>query len=234
LLGDDKVTSVQSELGIEQEFFIIDRGFYYSRPDLVACGRTLLGAKPPKGQELEDHYFGSVERRVLALVQDAEWALWKLGVPMKTRHNEVAPSQYEMAPIFEDNSVASDHNMLAMEIIRELAVKHGFACLLHEKPFAGINGSGKHNNWSFSTNTGENLTDPGDTPAKNARFMVVLAALLRAVHKNGDLLRASVTVPGNDHRLGANEAPPAIMSVYIGQQLAKVVSEIIGSEEGMF
>jgi len=229
LLGEKNVTSVSSELGIEQEFFLIDRGFYYARPDLISCGRTLLGAKPPKGQELEDHYFGSVDRRVLAFVQEAEWTLWKLGVPMKTRHNEVAPSQYEMAPIFEDVAVASDHNMLSMEILRELAVNHGFACLLHEKPFAGINGSGKHNNWSMSTNTGENLTDPGDTPAKNARFMVILTAILRAIHKNGDLLRLSVTVPGNDHRLGSNEAPPAIMSVFIGQQLEKVLQDIISS-----
>jgi glutamine synthetase len=214
-------------LGIEQEFFIIDRGFYYSRPDLIACGRTLLGAKPPKGQQMEDHYFGSVEKRILAFLQDAEWTLWRLGVPMKTRHNEVAPSQYEMAPIFEDISVACDHNMLTMEILRDLAAKHGFACLLHEKPFAGVNGSGKHNNWSISTDTGENLFDPGDTPAKNARFMAFLSALLRGVYLNGDLLRVGITTPGNDHRLGANEAPPAILSVFIGQELANVVEDII-------
>jgi len=230
LLGDTTANHVSAEMGIEQEFFLIDRGFYYARPDLIACGRTVLGAKPPKGQELEDHYFGSVDKRVLAFLQEAEWTLWKLGVPMKTRHNEVAPSQYEMAPIFEDISVACDHNMLTMEILRDLSNKHGFACLLHEKPFAGVNGSGKHNNWSISTDTGENLFDPGDTPAKNARFMVFLSALLRAVHLNGDLMRVGITTPGNDHRLGANEAPPAILSVFIGHELAYVIEDIVNAQ----
>jgi len=230
LLGETNVSSVSAELGVEQEFFLIDRGFFYLRPDLLACGRSLLGTRPPKGQELEDHYFGALDRRVLAFLQEAEWVLWKLGVPMKTRHNEVAPSQYEMAPIFEDISVACDHNMLAMEVIREVAVKHGMACLLHEKPFAGVNGSGKHNNWSISTNTGENLCDPGNTPAKNARFMVFLSALLRAVKVHGDLLRIGVTTPGNDHRLGANEAPPAIMAVFSGHEIARVIEDIVSPE----
>jgi len=230
VLGDNSVTSASSQLGVEQEFFVIDRGFYTARPDLVACGRTLIGAQPPKGQQMEDHYFGSLERRILAFMQDVEWKLWKLGVPTTTRHNEVAPSQYEIAPIFEKMSIACDHNMLTMEVLKEVAREHDFACLLHEKPFAGVNGSGKHNNWSISTNTGENMMDPGSTPKENARFMAVLAALVRAVSLHGDLLRISVATPGNDFRLGMNEAPPAIMSIFIGDQLFEVVQDIISAD----
>ena len=226
LLGED-VEAVYSTVGVEQEFFLIDRNFFLQRPDLIATGRTLVGARPPKGQELEDHYFGAISPRMLAFLQDAEYALWRLGVPIKTRHNEVAPSQYEMAPVFERCAVATDHNMVTMDVLRNVARRHGLVCLLHEKPFAGINGSGKHNNWSLSTNSGENLLDPGHTPAENARFMVVLSAVIRAVHEYADLLRISVSRAGNDHRLGANEAPPAIMSIYLGDELDGVVKSLI-------
>jgi len=227
VLGNTKVTGGFSNNGIEQEFFLIDRGFYNARPDLVASGRTILGAAPAKGQQMEDHYFGALDRRIVAFFQDAEWKLWSLGIPSTTRHNEVAPSQYEMAPVFEAISVACDHNMIMMEVLRETAREHGFACLLHEKPFAGVNGSGKHNNFSVCTNFGENLFEPGDNPRKNAQFLVVLAATIRAVHVYGDLMRSSIAVPGNDWRLGANEAPPAIMSTYIGDLLGRVVDEIV-------
>eukprot|EP01114_Cavostelium_apophysatum_P000097 TRINITY_DN100_c0_g1_i1.p1 TRINITY_DN100_c0_g1~~TRINITY_DN100_c0_g1_i1.p1 ORF type:complete len:727 (-),score=259.03 TRINITY_DN100_c0_g1_i1:85-2265(-) len=227
VLGNTAVTGGYSNDGIEQEFFLVDRDFYVARPDLVACGRTVLGAQPPKGQQMEDHYFGSLDRRVLSYIQDVEWHLWKLGVPTTTRHNEVAPSQYEMAPIFETVSVACDHNMLMMEVMKEVARDHDFACLLHEKPFAGVNGSGKHNNFSICTNTGENLMEPGANPRKNSQFLVELAAIVRAVHLYGDLMRVAIAVPGNDFRLGANEAPPAIMSVYVGDQLAKVIEDIV-------
>jgi glutamine synthetase len=227
LLGDTETTAAYSNMGIEQEFFVVDSGFYTARPDLVACGRSLLGAPPPKGQQLEDHYFGTMDRRVISFIQDVERRLWKLGVPVTTRHNEVAPSQYEMAPIYERVSVACDHNMIMMETLREVAPYHGLTCLLHEKPFAGVNGSGKHNNWSIETNTGENLMDPGKTPQANTRFMLVLAALVRAVSLHGDLLRCAIAVPGNEHRLGENEAPPAIISIYIGDTLAEVVEEIV-------
>jgi len=227
LLGDDKVTSAYANLGVEQEFFVVDRGFYLARPDLVACGRTLLGANPAKGQQMDDHYFGTLPARILAFLQHTEKKLWKLGVPVTTRHNEVAPSQYEMAPIFEQANVACDHNMVMMEILKETANEHGLVCLLHEKPFGGVNGSGKHNNWSIATNTGENLMDPGKTPEKNTKFMLMLAALVRAISINGDLLRAGIAIPGNDHRLGMNEAPPAIMSTYIGDQLFQVVEALV-------
>lgn len=226
-IGNKSVTGGYSNVGIEQEFFLIDRGFYNARPDLIACGRTLLGAQPPKGQQMEDHYFGAVDRRVLSYIQDVEWNLWKLGVPTTTRHNEVAPSQYEMAPIFETISVACDHNMAMMEVMKEVARDHNFACLLHEKPFAGVNGSGKHNNWSVCTNTNENLMEPGSTPSKNVQFLVVLAAVVRSVHLYGDLMRVSIAQAGNDFRLGANEAPPAIMSIYVGDQLEQVIDEIV-------
>lgn len=231
-MGDTQVTGAHVNLGIEQEFFVIDKGFYLARPDLVACGRSLLGALPAKGQQMEDHYFGTLPPRILGFLQDTERKLWKLGVPTVTRHNEVAPSQYEMAPIFEQSTVACDHNMLMMEVLKETAQEHGLVCLLHEKPFAGINGSGKHNNYSLCTNTGENLMDPGKTPEKNTKFMVVLAALIRAISVNGDLLRASIAIPGNDHRLGMQEAPPAIMSAYIGDQLYRVVDEIVSENCG--
>jgi glutamine synthetase len=232
ILGDKDVKGAVSENGVEQEFFLIDRDFYFSRPDLVHCGRTLQGAKPPKGQELEDHYFGNLDKRVLAFLQDAEYNLWRLGIPMTTRHNEVAPAQFEMAPIFENLPVACDHNMLMMEILREVAKEHEFACLLHEKPFAGVNGSGKHNNYSISTTTfsglpGKNLTDPGNSPEDNAKFMVMVSALVRALNLHGDVLRVGVATTGNDHRLGANEAPPAIISMFLGDQLSRVVDELI-------
>lgn len=232
LLGDKHVKYVSSECGIEQEFFLIDRDFFMSRPDLIACGRTLQGAKPPKGQEMEDHYFGSLDKRVLAFLQDCEWNLWRLGIPMTTRHYEVAPGQYEMAPIFEQTTVACDHNMVMMEVMRELAQEHDFACLFHEKPFAGVNGSGKHNNYSISTDAGKNLTDPGHNPEDNARFMLVLAALTRALFVHGDVLRVGITSAGNDHRLGANEAPPAIISMFIGDKLGKVVEDIASDSAG--
>lgn len=227
LLGDDRVQYVVTTLGVEQEYFLVDRDLWMLRPDLIATGRTLFGAKPPKGQELEDHYFGSIQPRVLAFMQEVELELWKLGVPVKTRHNEVAPSQYEVAPIFERTTVAVDHNMLAMEVMKQVATKHGFHCLLHEKPYAGINGSGKHNNWSMATDTGENLLEPGRSPEQNMRFMVMLAAVMRAVDTHADLLRTTIAHAGNDHRLGANEAPPAILSIYLGEQLTDVVDAMI-------
>ncbi len=227
LLGDERAQYVFTTVGAEQEYFLVDRGFYLLRPDLIATGRTLFGARPPKGQELEDHYFGSISPRVLAYMQDMERELWKLGVPVKTRHNEVAPSQYELAPVFERTTIAADHNMLTMEVMKQVALRHGFQCLLHEKPFAGINGSGKHNNWSMATDTGDNLLEPGSTPEDNMRFIVFLTAVLRAVDKHADLLRVSVAHAGNDHRLGANEAPPAIISVYLGEQLNNVVESLV-------
>ena len=227
VLGDQQVAFVYPTLGCEQEYFLIDRDLYVLRPDLVATGRTLFGARPPKGQELEDHYFGSIAPRVLAYMQDVEYELWKLGVPVKTRHNEVAPSQYELAPIFERTTIAVDHNMLCMEVMKHIAQRHGFQCLLHEKPYAGINGSGKHNNWSMATDKGENLLEPGKSPAENMRFMVVLAAVLRAVDLYADLLRVTIAHAGNDHRLGANEAPPAILSVYLGEQLGEIIAGLV-------
>ncbi len=226
-LGDERVAYVYPTLGCEQEYFLLDRDLWSLRPDMVATGRSLFGAKPPKGQELEDHYFGSIAPRVLAFMQEVELELWKLGVPVKTRHNEVAPSQYELAPIFERTTVAVDHNMLCMEVLKQVATRHGFQCLLHEKPYSGINGSGKHNNWSMSTDHGENLLDPGKSPEANMRFVVMLAAIMRAVDTHADLLRVTIAHAGNDHRLGANEAPPAILSIYLGEQLTDVVSGLI-------
>lgn len=228
LLGDDKVGFVYPTLGCEQEYFLIDRDLFMLRPDLVATGRTVFGARPPKGQELDDHYFGAIKPRVLAFMHEAELVLWKLGVPIKTRHNEVAPSQFEVAPIFERTTVAADHNMLTMEVLKQVAARHGLECLLHEKPYAGINGSGKHNNWAMATDTGENLLEPGQSPEQNTRFLVVLAAVLRAVDVHADLLRVTIADAGNDHRLGANEAPPAILSVYLGEQLMDIVENMIG------
>ena len=227
LLGDKQVGFVYPTVGGEQEYFLIDRDFFMLRPDLIATGRTLVGARPPKGQELEDHYFGAISPRVLAYMQECERELWKLGVPAKTRHNEVAPTQYELAPIGERTTIATDHNMLTMEVLRQVALRHGFVCLLHEKPYAGINGSGKHNNWSMATDRGENLLEPGKTPGQNMRFVVFLTAVIRAVDMHQDLLRVSVAHAGNDHRLGANEAPPAIISIYLGEQLADVVTDLI-------
>eukprot|EP00742_Colponemidia_sp_Colp-10_P002292 GILJ01002446.1.p1 GENE.GILJ01002446.1~~GILJ01002446.1.p1 ORF type:complete len:740 (+),score=123.38 GILJ01002446.1:119-2338(+) len=218
---------VYSTLGAEQEFFFVDRGFFLARPDLVATGRTLIGAQPPKGQELEDHYFGSIHPRVMACLQEVEKEAWRLGVPIKTRHNEVSPAQHELAPIFERSSLAADHNMLLMELLRETGRKHGLECLLHEKPFKGVNGSGKHNNWSLCTSEGDNLLDPGRNPHTNLRFMVFLSAIIKAVDDHADILRASIATAANDHRLGAHEAPPAIISIFLGSQLEQVVTNVI-------
>ena len=217
---------VYATCGPEQEYFLIDKNFYYARPDLINAGRTLFGAKPPKGQEMEDHYFGAIPERVLACMLETELELYKLGVPVKTRHNEVAPSQYEMAPLFENANVATDHNMLIMETMKRVADRYGLQLLLHEKPFAGINGSGKHVNWSLSDDLGNNLLRPGDSPHENAQFLVFLAAVLVAVARHGDLLRLAVAHAGNDHRLGANEAPPAIVSVFLGDMLQDIVDQI--------
>jgi glutamine synthetase len=227
LLGEKDVTRVYPTTGPEQEYFLIDRRFFALRPDLVSCGRTLFGARPPKGQELEDHYFGAISQRVLAFMMDLEQELWKLGIPIKTRHNEVAPSQFELAPIFEQVTVATDHNMLTMEILKEVSERHGLHCLLAEKPFAGINGSGKHNNWSLADNLGNNMLEPGNTPHDNLKFVLFLTAIIRAVDLHQDLLRASVASAGNDHRLGANEAPPAIVSIFVGAQLEEVINSLV-------
>lgn len=224
---------VEATLGPEQEYFLIDEAFYTLRPDLQATGRTLIGAPPPKGQQLEDQYFGSIKSRILAFMQEVEHELFKLGIPVKTRHNEVAPAQYETAPIFELVSVATDHNQLTMEILRRVAKRHNLAFLGHEKPFAGINGSGKHNNWSMATSDGENLLEPGATPAQNLQFLVFLMATLKGVHRHATLLRAAIASSGNDHRLGANEAPPAIISAFLGDALTKVLDAIeSGNLEG--
>jgi glutamine synthetase len=227
LLGDMQVESVNSTLGAEQEFFVVDRALFQARSDLVFSGRTVLGAKPPKGQELEDHYFATVPPRILAYIEEVEHECWKLGIPARTSHNEVAPGQHEMAPIFEFSNVAADHNVIQMDIMTEIAQRHGLACLLHEKPFAGVNGSGKHNNWSIATNYGLNLLEPTSSPRDNLIFQVFLAVVIRAVDLHADLLRASVAVPGNDWRLGANEAPPAIMSVYLGSEIDGLVQWIL-------
>ncbi len=232
LFGNTTATRVVPTLGVEQEYFLIDKAFYALRPDLVAAGRTLIGARPPKGQELEDHYFGSIKDRILAFMQESETELYKLGIPIKTRHNEVAPSQYETAPIFEEANVASDHNQMVMETMSRVARRHNLACLLHEKPFAGVNGSGKHCNWSLSDSDGENLLEPGATPESNLQFLVFLTATLRAVHRRSGLLRAAIASSGNDHRLGANEAPPAIISAFIGDQLNRVLDAIEKGEAG--
>ncbi|HXD88461.1 MAG TPA: glutamine synthetase III [Urbifossiella sp.] len=230
LFGNTEARKVFATVGPEQEYFLIDKNFIYARPDLLNCGRTLFGAKPPKGQELEDQYFGTIPERVLACMADCEAEMFKLGIPVKTRHNEVAPSQYEIAPIFEDSNLATDHNQLCMEVMRRTAEKYGLACLLHEKPFAGINGSGKHNNWSMATDTGENLLNPGDSPHENAQFLVFCVAVIRAVAKYPELLRVSVASAGNDHRLGANEAPPAIISIFLGDQLQDVMDQLERSD----
>ncbi|WP_435011312.1 glutamine synthetase III [Tundrisphaera lichenicola] len=225
-LFKSEAAHVYATCGPEQEYFLIDKHFYFSRPDLINAGRTLFGAKPPKGQEMEDHYFGAIPERVLACMLETELELYKLGVPVKTRHNEVAPSQYELAPLFENANVATDHNMLIMETMKRVADRYGLQLLLHEKPFAGVNGSGKHVNWSLSDDLGNNLLRPGDSPHENAQFLVFLAAVLVAVSRHGDLLRLSVAHAGNDHRLGANEAPPAIVSVFLGDMLQDIVEQI--------
>lgn len=231
LLGKDDVTRVTTTVGPEQEYFLIDKEAYDQREDLIYTGRTLFGAKAPKGQELDDHYFGAIKTRVAAYMKDLDEELWKLGILAKTKHNEVAPSQHELAPIFTTTNIATDHNELTMEVMKKVAERHGLVCLLHEKPFAGVNGSGKHNNWSISTNTGENLLDPGKTPENNLQFQLFLAAVVKAVHEYQDLLRITVASAGNDHRLGANEAPPAIISMYLGDDLGELVDSIINDRE---
>jgi glutamine synthetase len=226
LLGVEDASRVFTTTGCEQEYFLIDEQYFFERPDLVTTGRTLFGAKPPKGHELDDHYFGSIPERVLAYMLEVELELAKLGIPIKTRHNEVAPNQFEVAPIFENSNVGSDHQMVTMQIMQNTARRYGLVCLLHEKPFAGVNGSGKHNNWSMGTDTGLNLLDPGDTPAENLQFLFFCAAVIEAVNKHQALLRASIASAGQDHRLGANEAPPAIISIFLGAELEKVFGAI--------
>ncbi|MCI6890911.1 MAG: glutamine synthetase III [Treponema sp.] len=221
--GNENVTSVKTTVGPEQEYFLVDKEVYDKREDLIYTGRTLFGAKAPKGQELEDHYFGMIKPRVQSFMKDLNKELWKLGILAKTEHNEVAPAQHELAPIFSTTNIACDHNQLTMEIMKKVASRHGMVCLLHEKPFAGVNGSGKHNNWSISTNTGKNLLDPGATPASNAQFLIFLSAIIKAVDKYQNLLRISVASAGNDHRLGANEAPPAIISIFLGDELSEIL-----------
>jgi glutamine synthetase len=232
LFGDQAAARVFTTVGPEQEYFLIDEQYYFERPDLVTTGRTLFGAKPPKGHELDDHYFGSIPERILAYMLETERELAKLGIPIKTRHNEVAPNQYEIAPVFENSNVGSDHQQLTMQVMQSVARRYGLVCLLHEKPFAGVNGSGKHNNWSMGTDTGKNLLEPGDTPSDNLEFLFFCAAVIQAVNKYQGLLRASIASPGQDHRLGANEAPPAIISIFLGAELEKVFGAIERGEAG--
>lgn len=226
ILGNKDVRHIDTTVGPEQEYFLVDKDLYKKRKDLIFCGRTLLGASAPKGQEMEDHYFGALKPRVAAYMHDLDEELWKLGIPAKTKHNEVAPAQHELAPVFDTTNVAVDHNQLTMEIMKKVADKHNMVCLLHEKPFEGINGSGKHNNWSMITDTGVNLLDPGKTPAENTQFLVFLVAVIKAVDDYADLLRVSVASAGNDHRLGANEAPPAIVSIFLGDELTDILKSI--------
>ena len=230
LLGNTEIKHINTTVGPEQEYFLVDKDLYNKRKDLIFCGRTLIGAPAPKGQEMEDHYFGTLKPRVSAYMHDLDEELWKLGIPAKTKHNEVAPAQHELAPVFDTTNVAVDHNQLTMEIMKKVAAKHNMVCLLHEKPFEGINGSGKHNNWSMSTDTGVNLLDPGKTPAENTQFLVFLVAVIKAVDDYADLLRISVASAGNDHRLGANEAPPAVVSIFLGDELTEVLKAIENDE----
>ena len=230
LLGNTEVKHIDTTVGPEQEYFLVDKDLYNKRKDLIFCGRTLIGAPAPKGQEMEDHYFGTLKPRVSAYMHDLDEELWKLGIPAKTKHNEVAPAQHELAPVFDTTNVAVDHNQLTMEIMKKVAAKHNMVCLLHEKPFEGINGSGKHNNWSMSTDTGVNLLDPGKTPAENTQFLVFLVAVIKAVDDYADILRISVASAGNDHRLGANEAPPAVVSIFLGDELTEVLKAIENDE----
>jgi glutamine synthetase len=232
LFGNTSSQRVFTTVGPEQEYFLIDEQYYFERPDLITTGRTLFGAKPPKGHELDDHYFGSIPERILACMLDTERELGKLGVPVKTRHNEVAPNQYELAPMFENSNVGTDHQQLTMQVMQNVARRYGLVCLLHEKPFAGVNGSGKHNNWSMSTDDGENLLEPGDTPHENLQFLFFCAAVIQATNQHQGLLRASIASPGQDHRLGANEAPPAIISIFLGGELEKVFGAIERGEVG--
>lgn len=226
IIGNTDVKHVNTTVGPEQEYFLVDKKLYEQRKDLVFCGRTLIGAPAPKGQEMEDHYFGALKPRVAAYMHDLDIELWKLGIPAKTKHNEVAPAQHELAPVFDTTNVAVDHNQLTMEVMKKVADKHGLVCLLHEKPFEGINGSGKHNNWSMITDTGVNILDPGKTPAENTQFLIFLTAVIKAVDEYADVLRISVASAGNDHRLGANEAPPAVVSVFLGDELTEVLKSI--------
>ena len=230
IIGNKDVKHVNTTVGPEQEYFLVDKELYKQRKDLVFCGRTLIGAPAPKGQEMEDHYFGALKPRVAAYMHDLDVELWKLGIPAKTKHNEVAPAQHELAPVFDTTNVAVDHNQLTMEVMKKVADKHGLVCLLHEKPFEGINGSGKHNNWSMITDTGVNILDPGKTPAENTQFLIFLTAVIKAVDDYADLLRISVASAGNDHRLGANEAPPAVVSVFLGDELTEVLKSIENDE----
>jgi len=230
LLGDVDVKKIHTTLGVEQEYFLVDKNFVAMRPDIIMTGRTLLGSAPARGQQLEDHYFGAIPSRIKQYMQEVEFELYKLGVPVKTRHNEVAPSQFELAPIFEDTNIASDHNLLTMDVLKRIALKHELVCILHEKPFAGVNGSGKHNNWSMANDKGENLLEPGNTPHQNIRFLACLAVVLKGVYDNSAALRAAIASPGNDHRLGANEAPPAIISVFLGSLLEDILNSIEGGK----
>ena len=230
LLGNNEIKHINTTVGPEQEYFLVDKNLYNQRKDLIFCGRTLIGAPAPKGQEMEDHYFGTLKPRVSAYMHDLDEELWKLGIPAKTKHNEVAPAQHELAPVFDTTNVAVDHNQLTMEIMKKVADRHDLVCLLHEKPFEGINGSGKHNNWSMITDTGVNLLDPGKTPAENTQFLVFLVAVIKAVDDYADLLRISVASAGNDHRLGANEAPPAVVSIFLGDELTDVLRAIENDE----
>lgn len=230
LLGNNEIKHINTTVGPEQEYFLVDKNLYNQRKDLIFCGRTLIGAPAPKGQEMEDHYFGTLKPRVSAYMHDLDEELWKLGIPAKTKHNEVAPAQHELAPVFDTTNVAVDHNQLTMEIMKKVADRHDLVCLLHEKPFEGINGSGKHNNWSMITDTGVNLLDPGKTPAENTQFLVFLVAVIKAVDDYADLLRISVASAGNDHRLGANEAPPAVVSIFLGDELTEVLRAIENDE----
>ena len=227
LFGNEDVTAVRTTVGPEQEYFLVDKSVYDKRKDLIYTGRTLFGAKPPKGQELDDHYFGSIKPRVAAFMKDLDEELWKLGVYAKTEHNEVAPAQHELAPVFTTGNIAADQNQLTMEIMQKVAARHGMVCLLHEKPFAGVNGSGKHNNWSLTTDTGMNLLEPGETPAENAQFLLFLCAVIQAVDDYQDMLRISVASAANDHRLGANEAPPAVVSMYVGDEIESILDAIV-------
>ena len=231
ILGNKEVKHIDTTVGAEQEYFLIDKDMYLKRKDLVMTGRTLIGAPAPKGQEMDDHYFGVLKPKVAEYMHDLDMELWKLGVPAKTKHNEVAPSQHELAPVFETANVAVDHNQLVMEIMKKVADRHHLACLIHEKPFEGINGSGKHNNWSLVTDSGENLLDPGSTPAENLQFLVILLGIIKAVDDYQDLMRVSVATAGNDHRLGANEAPPAVVSVFIGDELEGVLKCLQGNRK---
>ena len=231
LFGHENVTGIKTTVGPEQEYFLVEKDTYHKRPDLIFAGRTLFGAKPPKGQELDDHYYGSIKPRVMNFMHDLDEELWKLGILAKTEHNEAAPAQHELAPIYTTTNIAADHNQLTMEMLQKVAQRHGLICLLHEKPFEGVNGSGKHNNWSISTSNGKNLLDPGETPHENAQFLLFLCSVIKAVDEYQDILRASVASPGNDHRLGAHEAPPAVVSIFLGEELSEILEAIEEDKE---